>query len=279
MPELPQMLALAERLEPALLGTELTAIDSIGFSGLKSVLGDANQPVGRSVVAVSQRGKFLVVLLDGGSRILVHLSQAGRIDLERPRKNTRPRGSVVRFSFDNGAALLVREYGSERKAGWWALESGDDGPLGALGPEPFDREFETKVLESDESRHLHTVLRDQRFVAGVGRGYADDALNRAGLSPFSSLRALDPVSRHELVEAVRAALRDGLTVERQRTGGLSEAKLGTNFAVHNRKGRPCPRCARELLVVSYSSHEVVYCPSCQTNGRILADRRMSKLLR
>jgi formamidopyrimidine-DNA glycosylase len=159
------------------------------------------------------------------------------------------------------------------------LADGEQGPLDGLGPEPATEEFERLLLTSDEPRHLHTLLRDQRFVAGVGRGYADDALNRAGLSPFSPLRSLTQADRSRLVSEVRAVMAEAVESERRRSGGLSEPKLGTVFAVHNRAGQPCPVCGENLLRVSYESHEVVYCKRCQTKGRPLADRRLSRLLK
>jgi len=273
------MQALAERVGAAIGGATLDHVAQLGFSGLKTVTPAPEDLLGRRVEAVGRRGKFMIVDLSGGYRVLVHLSQAGRLDLEAPPKATRPRGAVVRFSFSNGVAVLVREHGTQRKAGWWALDPGDDGPLATLGPEPADPGFATFMEESDDNRHLHTILRDQHTVAGVGRGYADDALNRAGLSPFASLRSLDAPARRRLVESVRGVLADGLQRERARTGGLSEPKLGTGFTVHNRAGQPCPVCGETLLRVSYDSHEVVYCKRCQTAGRALADRRLSRLLR
>jgi formamidopyrimidine-DNA glycosylase len=116
-------------------------------------------------------------------------------------------------------------------------------------------------------------------LAGLGRGYVDDALNIVGLSPFASLRSLSVEQRAALVAAIRSVLGDALLQERERTGGLSEPKLGLRFAVHNRTGQPCPRCSQPLLRVSYESHEIVYCKHCQTKDRALADRRLSRLLR
>ena len=279
MPELPQMQALAERLDQALAGAVLTQVELLGFSGLKTVVPQGQGLEGDEVLGVGRRGKFLVLRLSSGRRVLVHLSQAGRVDIESPLKHTKPRGAVVRFVFKSGTAVLVREHGHERKAGWWLLAAGDDGPLDGLGPEPAEKSFEDLLLTSQETRHLHTLLRDQRFVAGIGRGYADDALNRAGLSPFSSLSSLNQADRRRLVTEIRNVLTDAIASERRRTGGLSEPKLGTGFAVHNRVGQPCPVCGEPLLRVSYESHEVVYCKRCQTKGRVLADRRLSRLLK
>jgi formamidopyrimidine-DNA glycosylase len=279
MPELPEMQALAERLDDAFRGAAIDEFELLGFAGLKTYLPPPDELVGSRVTGVGRRGKYLVLSLDGGVRILVHLSQAGRLDVESPAKRTRPKGSVVRIHFDNGSAILVREHGTQRKAGWWVLGTGDDGPLAVLGPEPDDPAFADFLMTDNSSRHIHTLLRDQRTLAGVGRGYADDALNLAGLSPFASLRSLTTEQRTRLVDSVRSVLDDALIEERNRTGGLSEPKLGLRFAVHNRVGQPCPRCGETLLRVSFESHEIVYCKHCQTKGRALADRRLSRLLR
>jgi formamidopyrimidine-DNA glycosylase len=280
MPELPQMQALAERLDVELSGAELAAVEPLGFSALKTVTPAPDSLLGSTLAHVARRAKYLV--LDFGSatgRILVHLSQAGRLDVEEPPKRTRAKGSVVRLSFSNDKAILVREYGHECKAAWWVLPPGADGPLASLGPEPDSDAFEELILHGDDRRRVHTMLRDQHTVAGVGRGYADDALWRAQLSPYASLASLDADARSRLLTAIRGVLADGLDLERGRKGGLSAPKLGDHFEVHARYGTPCPRCGDTLRRVSYESHEVAYCPQCQTNGKVLADRRMSRLIK
>ena len=279
MPELPEMQALAERLDAALASRRLEAVSVLGFSGLKTVVPGPDDLVGRRLEGVDRRGKYLRFHFEGALTVALHLSQGGRVDLEDPPKETKPRGSVVRFSFEGPLSLLVREHGTQRKVGWWVLASGDEGPMGKLGPEVTDASFDDMLAKSDDNRHIHTVLRDQRFVAGVGRGYADDALNRARFSPFSSLRSLSASQRLELLSAVRSVMDEALVEERTRTGALSAAKLGERFSVHNRAGQPCPQCGAELRRVSYESYEITYCPQCQTGGRLLADRRLSRLLR
>ena len=122
------------------------------------------------------------------------------------------------------------------------------------------------------------MLRDQRRVAGIGRGYSDDILHRAKLSPFRSLTSLDANERRSLLESTRSILDEALEVERKRTGGLP-TKLGDHFVVHHKAGTPCPVCGTELRRVSFESHEITYCPSCQTGGKVLADRRLSRLVR
>ena len=180
-----------------------------------------------------------------------------------------------------GVGILVREHGTQRKASWWVLAPGDEGPLAGLGPEPGSEEFAAFVRTSDSNRHLTTDLRDQHVVSGIGRGWGDDILHRAKLSPFASLRSLSPAQREDLLTAVSDVLADALELERTRPGGLSEGKLGGRFAVHNRFGQPCPTpgCTGTLARVSFESYEMTYCPTCQTGGKVLADRRLSRLLK
>jgi formamidopyrimidine-DNA glycosylase len=272
------MQALAERLDEWLAGETLEAYEPLGFTALKTVTPSPDELVGRRVEGVGRRGKY-VELRFGDRRVLFHLSQAGRVDLETPPKRTRPKGAVVRWRFSGDRAVLIREHGTERKAGWWVLDAGDDGPLDRLGPEPDTDEFATFVRSSTDGRRVHTILRDQRTVSGVGRGYADDALHHARLSPYATLKSLSADERERLLQSVRAVLADALVRERRRRGGLSEPKLGEHFTVHGKHGLPCPRCGEDLRRVSYESHEVVYCARCQTGGKVLADRRLSRLVR
>jgi formamidopyrimidine-DNA glycosylase len=277
VPELPEVQALAERLDQVLAGSAFVRADPLQFSSLKTVTPRASELEGRALEHVGRRGKFLVLEL-GGPRILVHLSQGGRIDVEAPPRTTKPRGSVVRFRFDDRPSVLVKEFGRERKAGWWVLAEGDDGPLDKLGPEPDSPEFADLILAGDDTRRVHTILRDQRTVAGVGRGYSDDVLHRAKLSPYAALATLSKNERERLLDAVHDVLDEATRIERERTGGLP-TKIGDHFTVHGKYGTPCPVCGDDLRRVSYDSHEVTYCPTCQTGGKILADRRLSRLIR
>jgi formamidopyrimidine-DNA glycosylase len=276
------MQALAERLHAAVAGSTLCRAELLGFSSLKTYAPPAEELNGQTLATVGRRAKYLVWTFERGTRVVLHLSQAGRVDLESPPKSTRPRGGVARFVFDHpAAAVLIREYGTQRKASWWILAPGDDGPLAGLGPEPGSPEFAQLVRTSASARRLHTDLRDQHVVSGIGRGWGDDIVHRAGLSPFSTLRSLTPDARERLLAATTGVLDEALALERTRTGGLSEAKLGGRFAVHGRFGQPCPTpaCADTLRRVSYESYEMTYCATCQTGGKILADRRLSRLLK
>jgi formamidopyrimidine-DNA glycosylase len=277
VPELPEVQALAERLDASLSGARRVEAIPLQFSALKTYEPPPEALLGRELEGVGRRGKYLVFRF-GELRLVAHLSQGGRVDVEDPPKANRPKGGVLRLRFEDRPAALLKEFGTERRAGWWVLPEDDDGPLEKLGPEPYDEAFADLVRTSEDRRRLHTLLRDQRTVAGIGRGYADDILHRARLSPFTSLGSLTADERESLLNAVREILDPALEVERQRTGGLP-TRLGDHFLVHGRHGYPCPRCAGDLRRVSYESHEVTYCPTCQTGGKILADRRLSRLVR
>ncbi len=276
MPELPELQALAERIEEAYGGAVLRRVDAFQFSALKTVDPSPADLSGRALGPVGRRGKYLIFEL-GDLRVLLHLSQGGRVDFEDPPKATKPRGAVARFVFD-GPSLLVKEFGTERKAAWWVLRAGDDGPLAELGPEPFDEAFAATVRDASDRRQLHNWLRDQKVVAGIGRGFADDVLHEARLSPLKKTSSLSPEERAALLDAARAVLTDATERERSRSGGLP-AKMGDRFTIHNHYGEPCPRCGTTLQHVVYESREVVYCPACQTGGKVLADRVLSQFIK
>jgi formamidopyrimidine-DNA glycosylase len=260
----------------------------LGFSSLKTYAPTPDSVLHHRLVSVYRRAKYLVWEFDDGIRVVLHLSQAGRLDVEQPPKQTRPRGSAVRFVFGRGDAriegpgvgVLVREYGTQRKASWWVLPPEEDGPLARLGPEPGSEEFAELIRTSNSKRRLTTDLRDQHVVSGIGRGWGDDILHRAHLSPFASFSSLRPEQRESLLSAATSVLDEALELERTREGGLSEAKLGGRFKVHGRAEELCPSpCGDTLRRVSFESDEMTYCPSCQTGGRQLKDRRLSRLLK
>jgi formamidopyrimidine-DNA glycosylase len=286
------MQALAERLDEFGSGRALLKVDQLSFSSLKTYSPRVEDLYGQVLQSVSRRAKYLVWKFPGGVRIMLHLSQAGRVDVEVPPKTTKPRGSVARFVLSGSTdvtsdtseperGILIREFGTQRKASWWVLGPGDDGPLEGLGPEPDSPEFAELIRTSTSGRRLHSDLRDQRVVAGIGRGWGDDILHRARLSPFASLGSLSEEERERLLEATTSVLAEALALERTRAGGLSEAKLGGRFAVHGKFGQPCPTpaCGDTMRRVSFESYEMTYCASCQTGGKILADRRLSRLLK
>ncbi len=262
MPEFPEVHALSERIGELVQGARFDRADILQFSSLKTYAPRPAELRAATIASVGSRGKYLVFAFEDERRLLVHFSQGGRIDVEAPPKSTKPRGSVVRLRFE------------ER----WILAAGDDGPLAKLGPEALSPEADALLLSSTDTRRVHTILRDQRTIAGMGRGYTDDVLHDAKLSPTSQLGRLDADQRATLVASIHRILGDALEVERRRSGGLP-TKLGDHFTVHGRSGEPCPRCGADLRRVSYEEYEVTYCPTCQTGGRRLNDRRIDRLLR
>jgi formamidopyrimidine-DNA glycosylase len=278
VPELPEVRALAERLNDVIAGAPFERADVLQFSSLKTYAPRPDELRGAVVGAVTSLGKYTLITFEDGRRLVIHTSQGGRVDVEAPPKSTKPRGSIVRLRFAERPSILVKEFGKQRKSGWWVLAPGDDGPLEKLGPEAMTPEADALLRDPSDNRRVHTILRDQRTIAGIGRGYSDDILHDAMLSPTSQLAKLDAEQRERLVTSVHRILEAALEVERRRSGGLP-TKLGDHFTVHNRSGEPCPRCGDDLRRVSYEDYEITYCPTCQTGGKRLSDRRLDRLLR
>ncbi|MGH2807443.1 MAG: DNA-formamidopyrimidine glycosylase family protein [Actinomycetota bacterium] len=277
MPELPEMQALSERLEAIYGGATLKRFDLLQFSSLKTVEPSPSDLYGTKVTALGRRGKYVFFAM-GDKRLMFHLSQGGRVDIEDPPKATKPKGSIVRLHFDGRPSMLIKEFGTERKAALWVLASEDPGPLERLGPEPDSEAFAAFIRTGQDKRRLHTMLRDQRTVAGIGRGFADDILHDAKLAPFDPLSSLNDEQREQLLQSSRRALDAALARERQREGGLP-TKMQGRFTVHGKYGEACSRCKNTLRRVSYEAYEVTYCPTCQTRGKVLADRRTSRFLK
>ena len=189
MPEFPEVHALSERIHEIVQGARFDRADILQFSSLKTYAPRPEELRGATTASVGSRGKYLVFAFEDERRLLVHLSQGGRLDVEAPPKSTKPRGSVVRLRFEERPSLLVKEFGTQRKSGWWILAAGDDGPLAKLGPEALSPEADALLLSSTDTRRVHTILRDQRTIAGMGRGYTDDMLHDAKLSPISGRRS------------------------------------------------------------------------------------------
>jgi formamidopyrimidine-DNA glycosylase len=269
---------MAERLHEVVAGARFERADVLQFSSLKTYAPRPDDLGGAVVRGVTSLGKYTVISFEDGRRLVIHTSQGGRVDVEAPPKATKPRGSVVRLRFEDRPSILVKEFGTQRKSGWWVLAEGDDGPLEKLGPEALTPEADAVLREAADNRRVHTILRDQKTIAGIGRGYSDDILHDAMLSPTSQLAKLDREERERLVTSTHHILDEALEAERRRSGGLP-TKLGDHFTVHNRSGEPCPRCGGDLRRVSYEDYEITYCPDCQTGGKRLSDRRLDRLLR
>ena len=278
MPELPELQAHAERLEADLGGAVLSGFRALSFTALKTYAPDPAAAVGRPVRGVRRRGKYLLLQI-GELHFVVHLMQGGRLKPD-PSQSAKPRGGVARWTFDDGRALLLSEPGTERRAGVWVLE-GDplvQPPLEELGPDADALDADGwAALLADRTGRLHGVLRDQRAVAGIGRRLANEICHRARLSPFASSAKLTPPQVDQLVDAVQACLAEALDEERSRSEMVKSAERG---GVHHLVGEPCPRGDGDTIrAVTYRAYTVAYCPTCQTDGRVLADNTTSKFLK
>ena len=278
MPELPEVQAHAERLTRNFAGTALRAVAPLSFTALKTFDPPADAAVGESLIEVGRRGKY--VLLDFGDlTYVVHLMQGGRLRVDT-RQAKAPRGGVFRWLFDDGRALLLTEAGTERRAGVWVVRGDPRGapPLADLGPDAdtIDAGALAARLAGERGR-IHTVLRDQRVVAGIGRRLANEICHRARLSPFAAVGKLDDEEWARLTAAVTNCITEGLTAERARED-MSSSKERPAI-VHRRAGAACPVCDDHIRAVEYRDYEVDYCPTCQTGGRILADNTTSKFLK
>lgn len=278
MPELPEVQAHAERLSAAFAGEQLTGFETLTFTALKTYDPAPDAPVGRTLDAVGRRGKYLLLTF-GDLTFVVHLMQGGRLRVDAKRSR-RPRDGIARWVFADGRALLLTEAGTERRAGVWVV-AGDPlvtEPLSRLGPEADTVDGgHMEVLLREHSMRLHTFLRGQRIVSGVGRRLANEVCHRARLSPFAPTSKLGQADATRIVDAIRTAVAEGLEAERARDD-MSAAK-DRPAAVHARTGEPCPVCADTIRAVEYRDYTVNYCPTCQTGGKILADNTTSRFLK
>ena len=278
MPELPEVQAHAERLDSAYAGATLERFTPISFTALKTFRPDPSEVVGQALVFVGRRGKHL--LLDFGvATFVVHLMQGGRLKPD-DKQSIKPRGGIARWRFGDGRALLLTEAGTERKAGVWVVAGDPEGqpPLDELGPEAdlLEPAALTELLRAHPMR-LHGFLRDQRILAGLGRRLANEICHRAKFSPFVSTAKLSEGDAVRLVEAIRVSIGEGLAYERGRADMSSSKERPGN--VHGRAKEPCPLCGDTIRSVEYSRYRVDYCPTCQTNGKLLADNTTSKFLK
>jgi formamidopyrimidine-DNA glycosylase len=278
MPEYPEVRAHAERLTEAYRGTPLTGFRAISFTALKTFAPAPEVAVGHELVEITTRGKHLLMRFEPAT-FVIHLMQGGRLRVDE-KEAAKPRGGLARWKFDGQAALLLTEAGTEHKAGVWVVE-GDprvQPPLDDLGPEidPITTEALAERIRAKSGR-LHGVLRDQGVVAGIGRRLANEVCFRAQLSPFANAAKLTDDEIARLHAAIQACVEEGLAYERTRED-MSSSKERPG-SVHGRKGDTCPICGDTIRTVEYSKYTVSYCPTCQTDGKVLADNTTSKFLK
>ncbi|HYM45692.1 MAG TPA: DNA-formamidopyrimidine glycosylase family protein [Solirubrobacteraceae bacterium] len=284
MPELPEVEITARLLDAALGGARIESALAPGINALKTFDPPLSALEGQTIAGVRRRGKNLMVEIDGPAHplaLLIHLMSAGRLQLYDSRAGPRDRTSRLLVRIDDGRELRLREFGSRQAAWVKLLRAGELDrvqELAKLGPEAWpDPPPLAEVL--DAPRPLHALLRDQRTIAGIGRSWVDEILWRAKLSPYKRGADLSAEESERLREAIVATLGAAIA-HYERTIELPiPDKLPMPLQVHRREGEPCPRCGEKLRAVHFEDYVIAYCPACQTDGRVLKDRRLSRLLK
>jgi formamidopyrimidine-DNA glycosylase len=275
MPELPEVEAWVRELDPLVSRTPIDRAGPAHIATLKTVAPPLSELDGRRLEGARRRGKNLLFPTDDGELVLrIHLMSAGRIRFLEPGAKG-PKLPMFRLRFAGGGELLLTEGGRKKRAGVWLVTPAQlDEDLAHLGPEALGLSAGAlREILARERRQLHPLLRDQRAIAGIGRAHANEILLRARLSPFKASTELEPAE----VEALAAAIQEDL----ERALELRERGKGDRdvYRIHDRLGEPCPQCGTPIARVDFEEHTIYYCPACQTQGRLLKDRRLSRLLR
>jgi formamidopyrimidine-DNA glycosylase len=283
VPELPEVEITARRLDAALAGAEIESAAAPGINALKTFDPPLSALEGAAIGGVRRRGKHVIVDVEAAEplALLVHLMSAGRLQLFDKRAGPRDRTSRLLVRVTGDRELRLREFGTKQRA-WVKLLRADgvddDEALAALGPEawPDPPPFEELLTEP---RPLHSLLRDQHVITGIGRSWVDEILWTAQLSPFKRADDLVPLEAQRLREATVERLGGALEHYEETVQLPIPDKLPMPLLVHRHQGEPCPRCGTTLEAVHYEDYVMTYCPQCQTEGRVLKDRRLSRLLK
>ena len=275
MPELPEIEALRRALDEPVRAFPIERAGPAHVATLKTYEPPLAQLAGRRLAGAERRGKNLLFPTEDGELVLrIHLMSAGRLRYLRAGEKG-PKTPAFQLAFEGSGRLVLTEGGPKKRAGVWLLRpSAVDQELGHLGPDALGLGAERlgAILRS-ESRRLHPLLRDQRALAGIGRAWSNEILHRARLSPFAVSTQVTDEEVARLAASIDEELGRGLEL---RERGAPDAKA---YRIHDRLGEPCYLCATPLARVDYEEHSLYYCPTCQTGGRVLKDRRLSRLLR
>lgn len=283
MPELPDIVVYIEALERRVLGRTLRGVRIASPSVLRTFDPPYDAPVGLDVVGLQRVGKRIVFEFDGDLYLVIHLMVAGRLRWEQPGKAIPKKVGLAAFDFEDGS-LILTEQGTRRRAGIW-LSRGYDGvaALDRGGVEPLDVTAEEfGVALKTENRTLKRALTDPRIFAGIGNAYSDEILWKGRLSPVKRTSQLSDDEVKRLHDAVVTSLEDWTRRLRDEVGEDWPKKVTAfrdDMAVHGKYGEQCPRCGSKVQRIVYASNETNYCATCQTDGKLLADRSLSRLLK
>ena len=281
MPELPEVEITARRLATALEGAEVESTLGPGMVAVKTFDPPLSALEGTKVTGTRRIGKMPIVQF-GELELLVHLMSAGRLQVFDKRASLKDRASRVLIRLTDGRELRLREFGTKQRAWTKLYRPGgveEDEMVKTLGPEAWPAPpLEELASAVGEPRQLHPLLRDQRAIAGIGRSWVDEVLWKAKLAPFRKGSDLDPGEVERLHGALHV-LGDAIDHYEEVIGDTVPDKLPMPLRVHRREGEPCPRCGTTIEAVYFAEHQTNYCPECQTGGRVLKDRRLSRLLK
>ena len=282
MPELPEVEITARRLNAALEGTEIESALAPGMVTMKTFDPPVDALAGRKITRVGRAGKMLVVEA-GDLALLIHLMSAGRLQLWDKRASLRDRASRLLVRIADGRELRLREFGTQQRAWAKLLPTGEvekDEAVATLGPDAWPAPpLEVFAERIAQAGHLHSLLRNQRVIAGIGRSWVDEILWEVGLSPFKGAQDLDTAEVARLRIACDEVLGRALDRYEEVIGETIPDKMPMPLKVHRHTGEPCPRCGTTLEAVHFRDYVTTYCPAEQTGGRVLKDRRLSKLLK
>jgi formamidopyrimidine-DNA glycosylase len=288
VPELPEVEGLALDLGQRLAGRAIVRVDVAAFSALKTFDPPLSALHGTLVDGVTRHGKFLDVEASG-LHLVLHLARAGWVRWrdEVPALPPKPSSKsplALRVVLDDGSGLDVTEAGTRKGLAAYVVHDPHDVPgIATLGPDPladaFTPEVLTEILTHAGRAQIKGVLRDQGTVAGIGNAYSDEVLHAARMSPFKPASSLGEEDVQTLYDAIRTVLGDAVARSRGLAAADLKSEKKSNLAVHGRTGKPCPVCGDTVREVSFADSSLQYCPTCQTGGKPLADRRMSRLLR
>jgi formamidopyrimidine-DNA glycosylase len=281
MPELPEVEITARLIGGAVTGARVESVLTPGINALRSFDPPISVIEGATLAGITRRGKLFAIATDAGVSLLVHLMSAGRLQLFDTRASLRDRTSRMLVRLQDGRELRLREFGT-KQAAWVKLyrdaELDGDEQLATLGPEAWPDPPPLGPL-LDAPRPLHGLLRDQRVISGIGRSWVDEILHTAMLSPFKRGSELSEDEARGLRAAMVSELGRAIAHYDETLQLPIPDKLPMPLTVHRRNGEPCPRCGDEIEAVFYEDYVMCYCPTCQTEGKLLKDRRLSRLLK